>query len=296
VPKRLRYNPGVRVVLAIVAVLGLAAVAGTVARADTAPLADSPDLPWTNPDHTSALEVLLSKLASTIAGKDVTIRCEGDTDWRKLVTERGGDPDAELGYVGVDYSRGGRLRTISSFAELTGESVCLPLKRFAVAATKPTKCTVVTLKPTKVYVQKVVNGVKKRVPKTVYTRLKTAMPCYAGSLHSAREMSQAYWNAYGTYSNAILTLAHESIHLKSSVGDLYDPAGEAKASCWGMQWMPYIAQQLGATADDARAIAQYYWDVIYPQYKTGAYNQYWSSDCRAGGSLDLHLPGKTSWP
>jgi hypothetical protein len=63
-----------------------------------------------------------------------------------------------------------------------------------------------------------------------------------------------------------------------------------------MQWMAYIAQQLGATADDAKAIAVYYWDVIYPQYKTGGYNQYWSADCRAGGSLDLHLPGKTSWP
>ena len=65
----------------------------------------------------------------------MTIRCEGDTDWRKLVTERGGDPDAELGYVGVDFSRRtGELRSLASFTELTGEAVCLPLKRFAVAA------------------------------------------------------------------------------------------------------------------------------------------------------------------
>ena len=40
-----------------------------------------------------------------------------------------------------------------------------------------------------------------------------------------------------------------------------------------MQWMPFVAQQLGATADDAQAIAVYYWDVIYPEYKDAAYGQ-----------------------
>src|SRR4051794_35612837 len=148
-----------RAILAILAALVLAAVAASATRADTAPLADSPDLPWTNPEHTSGLEVLLSGIASQIAGKDVAIRCEGETDWRKLVTETGGDPDAEYGHVVVDYSPRGRLRSIASFAEITGESVCLPLKRFAVAQTKPTKCTVVAVKPTNAYVKKVVNGV-----------------------------------------------------------------------------------------------------------------------------------------
>ena len=167
----LRYNHGVRVVLAILAALGLAVVAATASRADTAPIADSPDLPWTNPTHESDLELLLSKIAAEIAKKDVTVRCEGDTDWRKLVTERGGDPNAELGYVGVDFSPRGRLRSISPFAELTGETVCLPLKRFAVAQTKPTKCTVVSYKRSTVYVQKRVDGVLKRVPKVVFTKL-----------------------------------------------------------------------------------------------------------------------------
>src|SRR5262249_963425 len=150
---------GMRVVLATLAAVSLAVAATAVSRADTAPLADSPDLPWTNPDHTSALELLLSTIATQLPGKDVTIRCKGETDWQKLGTERGGDPNAELGYVGVDYSPRGRLRSIEPFAELAGESVCLPLKRFAVAETKPTKCTVVTHKRSTVYVQQVVNGV-----------------------------------------------------------------------------------------------------------------------------------------
>ena len=52
------------------------------------------------------------------------------------------------------------------------------------------------------------------------------------------------------YADAIRTLAHESIHLSgSSVGDgaAGDPLGEAKANCHGMQWMPYVAEQLGAS-------------------------------------------------
>src|SRR5262249_462632 len=208
--------------------------------------------------------------------------------------------NAELGYVGVDYSPRGRLRSIEPFAELAGESVCLPLKRFAVAETKPTKCTVVTHKRSTVYVQQVVNGVAARVPTVVVTKLKSRTPCYLGDLHGARPMSQAYWNAYGTYSNAILTLAHEAIHLRGSPGDLYDPAGEAKASCLGMQWMSTIAQTLGGTADDAQAIAVYYWDVIYPQYRTGSYSDYWSAECKPGGAMDvrasIHPPTKTAWP
>jgi hypothetical protein len=278
------------------AALVLAVAAAAVSRADTAPLADSPDLPWTNPDHTSGLELLLSRIASEIAHKDVTIRCEGETDWTKLVTERGGDPNAELGYVGVDYSRGGRLRSISGFAELTGESVCLTLKRFAVAPTKPTKCLVTSLRRSTVYVRQRVKGVLKRVPKLVLTKSRSETSCYLGGLHGAREMPQSYWQSYGEISNAMLTLAHESIHLQANVGDLYDPLGEAKASCYGMQLIPLVAQELGATPDDAEAIATYYWDVIYPDYRTGAYSAYWSASCRAGGSMDIRADGKQAWP
>ena len=285
-----------RVVLATVAALVLAVVAATASHADTAPLADSPDLPWTNPTHESGLELLLSRIATEIARRDVTIRCEGDTDWRKLVAERGGDPDAELGYVGVDYTPRGRLRSVADFAELTGESVCLPLKRFAVAATKPTKCVVVSYRRSTVYVQQRVNGVTRRVPKVVFTKAKAPAACYLGNLHSAKQMSDAYWQAYSVYANAMLTLAHESIHLRAAPGDSYDPLGEAKASCLGMQLIPLVAQELGATADDAQAIATFYWDAIYPDYRTGAYSRYWSAECRSGGAMDVRDAGKTAWP
>ena len=61
-----------------------------------------------------------------------------------------------------------------------------------------------------------------------------------------------------------------------------------------MQWMPYVAEQLGDTPDDALAIARYFWDKVYPL--DISHPPYWSADCRPGGALDLHLPGSTSWP
>ena len=120
----------------------LVALAASVqaVRADTAPIQDSPDLPWTNPDHQSSLEVLASRIATAIAGRPVAVRCEGDTDWRALVARQGGNPDSELGYVGVSFDSRGQLTSLAGAAELAGGRVCLLLKQFAVAATKPTKC------------------------------------------------------------------------------------------------------------------------------------------------------------
>jgi hypothetical protein len=306
--------------IAALAVLAAGLVGG--AAADTAPIPASPDLPWTHPTHESHLELLLSKIATTIAKKPVTIRCEGDTDWRKLVTERGGDPGAELGYVGVDFHPfTGQLRSLETFAELAGEAICLPLKRFATASPKPTKCNVTRLVTKRSFVKRkllvprkvVVQGkrteqlvfVTRRVP--VYTTRKVKLglkPCYLGNRNAARQMPESYWDAYAVYSDAILTLTHEAIHLGGTIGGWRvrsgaiagDAQAEAKATCFGMQWMPYAAIELGASPDDAQAIAQFYWDNIYPEYRTSKYSQYFSVECRPGGSMDQRPAGKTAWP
>ena len=114
-------------------------------------------------------------------------------------------------------------------------------------------------------------------------------------------LPNSYWDAYEAYATAIRILAHESIHLGGVVvgsrlpngGIGGDPLAEAKADCYGMQWMPYVAQQLGATADDAHAIARFYYAVIYTRFVG---TQYWSADCKAGGVMDLKLAGPAPWP
>jgi hypothetical protein len=108
----------------------------------------------------------------------------------------------------------------------------------------------------------------------------------------------SFWQDYESYSVAILTLAHEAIHLGGIIGGrgpngatVGDGLAEAKANCYGMQWMPWVAEQLGDTPDDALAIAKFFLNEIYPRYVMSPLSQYWSPDCRAGGALDLKLPG-----
>src|SRR5262249_35125434 len=113
-------------------------------------------------------------------------------------------------------------------------------------------------------------------------RLGPLGPCYPlGS--KIPSVQASFWTDYERTATALQTLAHESIHLGGVVGFQLpnggaagDPLAEAKAQCYGMQWLPYVAEQLGDTPDDALAIATYYWEVVYPRYRG---TQYWSADC-----------------
>jgi hypothetical protein len=60
----------------------------------------------------------------------------------------------------------------------------------------------------------------------------------------------AYWAAYDLDAVAILTLARESVRLAGV-------DGASRANCLAVQWMPYVAEQLGATPDGAQAIARW---------------------------------------
>ena len=104
-----------------------------------------------------------------------------------------------------------------------------------------------------------------------------------------------YWSNYFGYAWALDTLAHEAIHLWQDQAGAPLPANalvESQAACYSMQWLPYVATQLGDTPDDAQAITDFYWKIAYPSYLslTSAYaasRPYWSSDCAPGGALDI---------
>jgi hypothetical protein len=287
----LRRVPG-RGALAGAAVLAAGLVLATGALGDTRAVPPSASLPGTDPVHQSPLELLASRIASRIAGRTVSVRCESDADWANLVTQAGGDPAGESGFVATDWNGStGQLLSISSVAELSS-AIRAPLQQFAAAAVKPTKCTVRRGAPAA--------GPRRNV---VSRSTRTAIvPCYLGADRTAAAMPQAYWSDYENDAIAILTLAHESVHLGGTVGGMLanglavgDQHAEAKADCYGMQWMPYVAEQLGDTADDAHAIARYFWDKIYP-LSLPAHAQYWSADCRPGGALDERPSGTAAWP
>jgi hypothetical protein len=328
---RLLLVPGLALALALAA-SGVAAAA----RADTVTLPPGSGLPWTDPQHRGPLEQLAGRIATHIAGRPVTIRCEGDTDWLKLTTERGVDPGAELGYVGVEvYSRGGQITNVvtAGFAELS-TGTCAALQAFALADPKPTTCrppvssTSTVLRPRRVATRVKVDlgpdpkhpGKRRTVIRTVWKTVQVpatvtsqvpgpSVPCYLEALTDsaprfAVDQSRASQRAYEDTTEAMLTLAHEAVHLGGAVGGATfsglaygDQLAEARAECSGLQWLPYVAQQLGASAADALAIAQLEVRWLYPlRNEPGGHAEYWSADCVPGGALDIRADRTAPWP
>ena len=78
---------------------------------------------------------------------------------------------------------------------------------------------------------------------------------------------------------AVHVLSHEARHLAGQTS-------EAETECAAMQRDARTARLLGASDDEARALARAYWRDVYPQMPPG----YRSGECRAGGSLDERLP------
>ena len=60
--------------------LAFAASGAPTARAETVTLPTGSGLPWSDPQHQGPLEQLAGRIARRIAGRPVTVRCEGDTD------------------------------------------------------------------------------------------------------------------------------------------------------------------------------------------------------------------------
>jgi hypothetical protein len=250
-------------------VAGVAAVlfsiaAGT-ARADVAAFAsDGADPSTGGAAVTTQLETVAGAIASTVAGRAVAVRCEGDDDWTTLASGFGFDPSLVLGFVSFTGSAPG------DYAELSTD-VCRSLQSFATATTKPTKCELAT---------------RKKLHARQYVALmRPATPCFANG--KRLQAGNQFWDAYFATAEALQTLVHEAIHLQ---GD----AVEADAECYGMQHLAYAAQQLGDAPDDAAAIAQYYATLLYPSRRTQA-PAYWSAECHANGALDL-TPNDGVWP
>jgi hypothetical protein len=86
---------------------------------------------------------------------------------------------------------------------------------------------------------------------------------------------------------ALETVSHESYHLLGYTN-------EAQVDCYGMQSIWFVATQLGAPVPESQALAQTYWQQIYPLRRTET-PTYWSAECRNGGTYDLRA-NSNAWP
>jgi hypothetical protein len=83
---------------------------------------------------------------------------------------------------------------------------------------------------------------------------------------------------------AVNVLTHESYHLAGH-------RSESAVQCYAMQRNAEAARMLGATVEQARAVAAFVYEHVYPALP----QEYRTSDCRDGGPYDLH-PASPVWP
>lgn len=280
----MRFRVGYLLCVALVVVGAFVFVAA--ADADRAALDPSALVPWAGGDSViSPLEAVAARIASRIAGHPVTVRCETASRFRSL---EGSGEAAGFVRVLVD-PRTNRYAETATVIELTSQ-VCGALQRFAQAPIKPTRCPRA--------------GDHHAVACFVGAPVARDSPqpsiCWSDdpTCYLVVGYSKAFWHAYRAYAFALQVLAHESIHTMQAQAGSVRPEGalvEQQADCYGMQWIPWVAVQLGDSGTDPQSIASYYWLSEYRR-KARVDPGYWSADCRPGGALDIRSAGSTSWP
>jgi hypothetical protein len=295
------------IVLAFAALIAALALAVS-ASAENATLPTG-NLPWSDPSHNSPLEQVASSFASRIAERPVRVQCHSEAEWAAL-----GLPSGALGIVRFRYNvYTGVIVATEDIAHLR-EAVCGWTQVYGQASSKPTRCATVDTVTRTVYdtvrVKKKVwywkkirlrNGQTKRVRKSKYVwvtkqvpRIVTeqvpgpGIPCYGSN--------EALPAEYSNYSLMLEVISHEVIHLwDDRVGYRMQTqaSAESRAECFGMQLLPAWALTFGGDEDDAKALAKYYWDVVYPKW--GPTSPYWRPDCAPNGPLDIS-PNDGVWP
>jgi hypothetical protein len=117
---------------------------------------------------------------------------------------------------------------------------------------------------------------------------------YDGSnvAHLRRNICHGLWDyAHGGQANptewqilAVHIVAHETMH----INDIRD---EAVAECMAVQLNHLVAEELGATPEEARELQRRYYEEYYPHQRA----DYTSGQCREGGELDIN-PDRTEFP
>jgi hypothetical protein len=238
----------------------------------------------------SPLELLAARIASHIAGRPVMVVCETYPGWHAL-----GHTGGELGAVPGKYdARTNRFVANATLIELAPQ-LCRRLQQFAQATTKPTKCRAEPGGPFQPCFLGSSIGHVSTVPGVC-----TAVGCFS----TVARKPAAYWQSYHHSAEALLTLAHETIHIEQARAGAPVPPNsliEAQATCSGLQWLDWVAVEFGDTQDDAQAITTFEWKLDYPlearlREPYALSHPYWSAQCKPGGSLDIRAPGSTYWP
>jgi hypothetical protein len=92
-----------------------------------------------------------------------------------------------------------------------------------------------------------------------------------------KHLRPTYGKAEGRVALAVVTLAHESMHMRGFLS-------ESTAECYAEQLVASTAHKLGASWAYGQRLEALSWEKIYPNHPP----QYLSDECRDGGKLDLN--------
>lgn len=178
-------------------------------------------------DERAAAHSRLDEIASSIAGRQVSVRCPDTFERLTEVSPHDGS---------VAFSADGRP---ADHADLSG-ATCAYLERFGERAARG------------------------------------ELDCFRGRTRCPRDVEQT--------AVAVNVLTHESYHLAGHVS-------ESTVQCYAMQRNAETARMLGATVDQARGLAAFVYEHVYPALP----QDYRSADCHGGGPYDLR-PASPTWP
>jgi hypothetical protein len=221
------------------------------------------------------LETDASAFASTIAGRPVAVVCNTRTEW--LTLARLGGFDAEQTWGFVVFHQG-----LPVDETQLSDRACLYLETFRAAADKEAVTTRCRTGTRIVYRTEIVTKqVKVTIEGQTITR-EVKRPVQ-------RKKAEAVYGVcpdYGLTLSALVTLAHESVHLRGF-------ADEGIAECYGMQLMDDAARAFGSSEELAARLARDYWTLSYSRLRPDS--GYYRSDCVDGSILDLS-PDTGAWP
>jgi hypothetical protein len=226
-----------------------------------AALADDPPVPWAGGVAVETpLEHFAGQLASAVAGRQVTVYCNGVGNWGQLAAEQRFDPVTVWGFVVFRYDAANATYVPGNDMQLS-EAACWYLDQYrrAPASEKGKVCRIAS--------QITFKEKKARVKVQVRVKVKGKWTTRTGYVNRTIQVpvEKPRYGLCPDYKNrvfALQTISHESQHLAGT-------RDEATAECNGMQDLPWFAQRFGATVSQSLQMAGDYYRDFYEVKRPG---------------------------
>ncbi len=222
--------------------------------------------PWSGGlQRVAPFEAAASRIATSLAGRGVSIHCVDQATWRSLAAQKGFDPGNTWALTPLHWESSSGTVIADGYANFSPRACRLAdsfLSKHAENGTRICRHGTTTQWTSRL------SGRRGKPTSKVQLRV----PVYGECDDWAAKLL------------AVHVLGHESMHLAGVVD-------EAEADCLAAQVDAFVATALGADPRFARSLAREYWAYYYRSQD----RRYRSPNCHDGGTLDI-FPEQKGWP